>query len=174
MTTRRLTLDFVATRRVVTWGGGLLLAAGVCAAAAAVSDYRGLARRIAALELRQAELEPPRPAEPGPATSLGLQDAKAAVLELRTPWAELLGQLEAVGNESRETVALLAIEPDPAANRVRLVAEAKSLVAALRYVSRLQGCTTLRNPLLQSHEINTRDRERPVRFEISADWRVAP
>jgi len=172
VTARRLALDFVDARRAVTLGGGVLLAVGIGAAVAAVYDYRSVAGRVAVLELRQTDLAPPPAVAAGPATTLGLQEASAVVLELQTPWATLLQQLESAGKESRDSVALLAIEPDPAANRVRLVAEARTLAAALEYVRRLQACSTLRNPLLQSHEINTRDRERPVRFEVAADWRA--
>lgn len=174
MTARRLTLDFVDKRRAVTWSGAILIVAGAAAAVAAVFDYQRVAGRVAALEMRQADLAPPPVAAAEPGVVLGLQDAKSAVMELRTPWASLLQQLEAAGKGSTDTVALLAIEPDPAAYRVRIVAEAKSLAAALDYVRRLQACSALRHPLLQSHEINTKDRERPVRFEVAADWRVQP
>jgi hypothetical protein len=55
-------------------------------------------------------------------------------------------------------------------HRVRVLAEARTLAAALAYVQRLQNSGSLRNALLESHEIRTDEAERPVRVQITAAW----
>jgi hypothetical protein len=52
-----------------------------------------------------------------------------------------------------------------------VIAEARSLTAALRYVQRLQQSRTLAHPLLDSHEVRGDVPERPVRVQITADWK---
>jgi len=39
-------------------------------------------------------------------------------------------------------------------------------------VQRLQVSDALRYPMLESHEVQTRDPEKPVRFQIRAEWRT--
>jgi hypothetical protein len=51
------------------------------------------------------------------------------------------------------------------------VAEARDLPSALLYVERLQKSNALRFPILDSHEVRTEDKDQPVRFQLSAEWR---
>jgi hypothetical protein len=37
-------------------------------------------------------------------------------------------------------------------------------------VQRLRKAQALRYPMLDSHELRTEDKDRPVRFQVSADW----
>jgi hypothetical protein len=98
--------------------------------------------------------------------------ASATLANLATPWGKLLDDLEAASGDSAGSIALLEIEPDREHHKIRVLAEARSLVAALDYLKRLQRAGTLVNPLLESHEVRKDDPERPVRVKITADWRV--
>jgi hypothetical protein len=92
--------------------------------------------------------------------------------ELTTPWSRLFSDLETAATEESDAVALLEIAPDRNKRNVRISGEARSLNAALDYMSRLQLASSIRYPLLENHEVRTTDRERPVHFVIVADWRI--
>ena len=92
--------------------------------------------------------------------------------ELSVPWSLLLAQLETASADVSSTVALLQVEPDPAKRVVRITAEARTLPDALAYLERLQKCTALRYPMLESHELRKDDSEHPFRFKVAAQWRT--
>ena len=52
--------------------------------------------------------------------------------------------------------------------------KSKDLGAALAYLARLQTSSTLRYPMLDSHEVVADDKEHPVRFAMTAQWRELP
>jgi hypothetical protein len=86
----------------------------------------------------------------------------------------MLADLELASRDSAEQVAILAIEPDHEKHRVRISGESRDLTGALAYLKRLQAGSTLRYPLLDSHEVVADDKEHPVRFTLTADWRALP
>ncbi|MBS0419503.1 MAG: hypothetical protein JSR66_17465 [Proteobacteria bacterium] len=98
--------------------------------------------------------------------------AAAIERELSVPWSSLLAQLESASADVSSTVALLQVEPDPAKRIVTITAEARTLPDALAYLERLQKCTALRYPMLESHELRKDDSEHPFRFKIAAQWRT--
>jgi hypothetical protein len=125
--------------------------------------------------LRLAAISPDhRAAIPDKAAARAAEEAGDAVAELATPWSILLKELERAGEDSNGSVAILAVEPDREKRQVRVVAEARTLPIALAYVERLQKSTALRYPMLESHEVQAKDPERPVRFQIKADWSTSP
>jgi hypothetical protein len=69
---------------------------------------------------------------------------------------------------------VLSVEPDHDKHRVRVSGEARDLKEVLAYLTRLQLGVTLQFPMLDSHEIVADDKEHPVRFTLSADWRATP
>jgi hypothetical protein len=85
----------------------------------------------------------------------------------------LLQELEAASHDEAGSVAVLAVEPDREKGRIRIVAEARNLGMALAYIERLQKSHALRFPMLDSHEIRVEDRDQPVRFQMSAEWKTA-
>lgn len=89
---------------------------------------------------------------------------------LTAPWSALLTDLETQAKRSNGDVALLRIEPDRTHGSLLLVAEARTLPAALKYVEQLQGLPSLRRAVLLSHELQKEDPQRPVRVEITANW----
>jgi hypothetical protein len=176
MTPRRLQLDFVRAPARVSRPGLVLLALGVVVVTATLLDYRRLAATVAGLELQLAAVAPPAAA--GEAldenTVRVLTEAGGAIAELSTPWSRLLADLETAGAGSAGDLAVLTVEPDRAKHQVRILAEARSLAAALAYVQRLQRSQALGNPMLESHEVRSNDRDHPVRVQIAADWRLVP
>ena len=165
-----LQLDFVERSRRGGIAGVLLLAVGALAGAGVLWNMKVLDGERAGVELHLAE----RDRASGRATiARDAAQARAAtktVSALSTPWSELLAELERAGADKKDSVAVLAVEPAHVKHRVRVEAEARSLSQALAYIERLRASPVLRYPMLDSHEIKTDDRDRPVHFELSADW----
>lgn len=153
----------------------LVLALGLVAVAWTLVDYRDLTTRNDLVQM-QLEASAPRKAKtsraPSTADKRSLDDAAGAVLELSLPWSQLLDDLEAAGQDSSKDVALLSLEPDREKRRVRIGAEARTLPAALEFVERLQMAGTLAFPLLDSHKVRADQRDRPVYFELTAEWKI--
>jgi len=175
MTRPLIELDFARKRPRVNRIGAALLAFGILSAALVIADYRGIAAESAGLEMRLAAIDPDAGAAvPDQATERIAEEAGAAVSELATPWSILLKELELASEDSQDSVAVLAVEPDREKHQVRVLAEARTLLIALAYVKRLQTSQAMQFPMLESHEVQAKDPERPVRFQIKADWRVSP
>jgi hypothetical protein len=172
MSVARLNLDFQrrATGRVRA--GPVLLAAGLAVCLGMYLAYSQVADEMAGIELQLGALQPAAVTH-GRGPDPAVEAARATATRLATPWSQLLDDLEAANADSDGAVALLEVEPDRDSGRVRLVAEARSLAAALGYLERLEKSPAISHPLLESHEIRTDVRERPVRVSISADWRQA-
>jgi hypothetical protein len=171
MSARPMELDFAGRSRGGL-RGAVLAAVGVLALVAVVVQLHSLGTQRAGLELRQQAQARERERRAAPATLAGLkaQDAAKTVRELTTPWSALLAELESASKDNAGTVAVLLIEPDHAKHRVHVTAEARNLELAISYVQRLRKVHSLHFPMLDSHEIVKEDQERPVRFQVSADW----
>ncbi len=170
MTPVRIQLDFVARQSKMSLPGMVFLLAGIAAAYWTFSDYQDAVLETELLEMNlsryeQSRIENTRAADPEASSNI-----EAAALTLTTPWSALLDDLEHATSSSGEDIALLQVAPDRAKRQVRIAAEARTLPAALAYVERLQGASTMRFPTLNNHEVRTADRQRPVRFEITAEW----
>jgi hypothetical protein len=173
MTLPAMKLNFVAEGGRRRMGARAVLAAGVVSVAATLLAYQQLRERTEGLELRlEAHAESVRPSRRSGETDGPLfAEAAAAVAELSTPWGRLLDEIEGAARDSSESVALLAVEPDRAARKVKIMAEARNLPDAIAFAQRLQESDVLLHPLLDNHEVQALDRSRPVRFEITAAWR---
>jgi hypothetical protein len=174
-TTRpRIELDFARTKPLVRKLSLVLLGIGIVGACAVLLDYQRVTAEIDGLQLRIAAVAPGRrAAKSDPGAARAEDDAREAVTELSTPWSVLLRELELASQDSNGTVAVLGVEPDREKRQVHVIAEARTLPTALTYVERLQQSAALRYPMLESHEVQSKDPERPVRFQIRADWRLA-
>jgi len=91
----------------------------------------------------------------------------AAVLQLNLPWRDLA---EAVAGATPASVALLSLEPDARRRQLRITAEAKSSDDMLAYVGRMQAEEGFSSVVLTRHEVMEQDPNRPLRFQISAEW----
>ncbi len=171
MKRRAIELDFAHGQPWLTFGGTALLLAGLTVAILVFADYRGVAERNEGLELRLAALrDGAQQTKPDKAALRVQQDADVAFHDLTMPWSVLLRELELASADSKGSVAVLAVEPDRQKGQVQILAEARTLPIALAYVKRLQQSQALRYPMLESHELQVKDPERPVRFQIKADW----
>ena len=173
MSTARVHLDFVARRRsavapiVVAACGALAVLATVAEYSVLRSEAAGLESRLSASDSVHDRATPPPAGER--ATTV---EARVAASHLATPWSDMLNDLEAAARDSGGAIAVLTLEPDRDTHRVTVVAEARSLPAALRYVQRLQQGKALAHPLLDSHEVRSDVPEHPVRVQITAEWKL--
>lgn len=132
-------------------------------------DQAELEALQAALAARtQAARPPPVAAAPKVAVSEAQARAvNAAVMQLNLPWRELH---EAVRAATPDSVALLALEPDAKLRTLRITAEARTSDDMLAYVARMQEQRWFGTVLLSRHEIAEQDPNRPLRFQLIAQW----
>ncbi|MFK3738602.1 PilN domain-containing protein [Massilia sp. TN1-12] len=134
-------------------------------------ELREHASRVERVEAR-ARAEAPRPkAPPTPVPAAQAGAVNAAVLQLNLPWR---GLHDAVQAATPPTVALLALEPDAKKCSLRITAEAKGSDDMIAYVEALQRLDWFDAVALVRHEINEQDPNRPIRFQVDAQWRAAP
>jgi hypothetical protein len=176
MTAPRIALDFAAPRVRTTVAGVAFLVFGLSAIALAGIEYHSVTATRAGLELRLAAAlrsSSGSRVEKLHATQLS-EKSTAIARELGTPWTAVLEDLESASQETHGQIAVLSIEPDHEKHRVRINAESRDLPGALAYVVRLESSPSLRYPMLDSHEVIADDKEHPVRFALTADWRELP
>jgi Tfp pilus assembly protein PilN len=128
-------------------------------------------RRVAQLAAATAAASAPAPVvarAPLPAAQVGA--VNATVRQLNLPWRALH---DAVAAATPATVALLALEPDAKKSSVRITAETRSSDDMIAYVEQLRAVDWFSGVLLTRHEINDQDPNRPIRFQIDAQWRAA-
>jgi hypothetical protein len=169
----RITLDFSGRRRRVPIAGLIFLCAGILAAYWTLRDYQMMAVEAELFDMNLSRYEEADESVDGQSPAVRLAEISAVTEQLNTPWSALLNDLEEATGDSGKDVALLEVAPDRDRQKVRISGEARTLGAALDYVSRLQSAQSVAYPLLENHEIRTSVRERPVHFEVSADWRIS-
>ena len=173
MSAQPLLLDFQARPRNGGAIGATVLVVGALMAGAAGVAFHDFSEKREGLELRLAALEFARNSKLGSVAALPAEESMPVVNVLGAPWAMLLQELEAASHDEAGDIAVLGVEPDREKGRIRIVAEARDLHTALAYIQRLQKSRALRFPILDSHEIRTEDRDQPVRFQLSADWKTS-
>ena len=169
-------LDFERPRARSGLLGAALLASGVVALGTTLLLYRADRQRQAGVELRLANLELLAHRSPGDAAldAAANEARQRALRALSAPWTRLLAELEHASADTAGKVSLLSIEPDESKKIVHIEGEAKNLALAIAYVERLQQSRSLRDPMLDRHEVRTDDAEHPVRFELTGEWRGMP
>lgn len=171
MSLPRLKADFVARRgpAVLPLGFALL---GMAAVGAVLIARHSIEAEAAGLELRLAAMSPATTSKGEVADQALEKEARSITQRLGTPWSVVLDDLEVASHDDGNSIAVLSVKPDRDTRRVTLVAEARSLSAALNYVQRLQQSRSLSHPMLESHEERTDSAERPVRIQITAEWKL--
>jgi len=96
-----------------------------------------------------------------------IAQANRVLRDLSTPWDALFTAVEAAGGKD---VTLLGLAPDAEKHTVKIVGEARNIVAALAYLEQLQRQPVLRDVHLQHHQVEQQDPDRPLRFTIVAAW----
>jgi Tfp pilus assembly protein PilN len=172
---RPVHLDFVQARRPVGFAGWAMLLVGIAAIASVVAvdilDWQPRAAvREEQLQALQTAIEARRPtAAKMDDKQLASEWAKAIAVsqELNLPWEKLFATFEA---ESERPVAVLALEPDAVKRELVVNGEAKNFEAMLGYYRMLQDQAIFSDVVLHTHQVNQQDREKPIRFRVTASW----
>lgn len=176
MAVRTINLDFMHPAGRSSRFGLLLLALGVVVLLIGLSHQREVGRDIVVREAKLAELRGmaskslPEVAEKEsdtPEIRAEVQKANAVLQQLGVPWPDLFAAVESAQGAD---VALLAVQPDPRTRTVIIGGMARSLPAVFAYMDRLEHTKYLREVVLASHEIKTREPGEPVSFALSATW----
>jgi Tfp pilus assembly protein PilN len=176
---KRVRIDFAppSARRAchgVTALSLFVLMIAVCLSVAVAVHIQNLQQRIdaerAALYRLQATLQA-RADKPAPA-SITISPAQAvavnvAIAQLNLPWREVL---DAIESATPKTIALVTLEPDARAARVKGTAEAKSSDDMIAYIEQLKKQEFFTEVALTRHEINEQDSNKPLRFQFEAHW----
>ena len=174
----KLHLDYQRSMKPFPWGGLLLLVVALAALIATGTHYRALSAQTALWESMverieravQRQLPGGRSGERmAVALALEVKHANEVLRQLSVPWEGLFQTVESAGGKD---VALLALEPDTEKRLVKISGEAKNMAALLDYIKRLENRDVLGTVYLQSHHVQLKDPEKPVRFELLAIWRV--
>jgi hypothetical protein len=174
---RALSLDFRRQSRP-GWIGRAMLIAGAVGAVVLAGQYIQMVDEVAQAEVGIRERgvatrkKPVFSSAAGDTQKVALEVTRAReiLFQLSMPWNELFASVEAV---DAKDVALLSIESDIDKQRVKISAEAKDLDAMLDYLRALEGRPIFADVFLQSHQIQQQDPQRPVRFLLTATWRVS-
>lgn len=155
------------------WALVLLAIAAACALGAARIRVQRLQWEVDLLRA-QSQARTPAPAPVAVAARTRVPEAQAAavnaaVLQLNLPWRALH---DAVQAGTPANIALLALEPDAKKNTVRITAEARSSDDMIAYVEQLQKVDWFSTVILARHEVNEQDPNRPIRFQLDAQWRA--
>jgi hypothetical protein len=177
---KRVRIDFAppsvarTIHRTGPIGWSLALLALLLGLVAGAAGWQMLARqhvldaRLAAL--RATAVVPVALAPAGPQPQVGEVQAaavNAAVLQLNLPWRALH---DAIGAATPPAIALLALEPDPRRRSMKITAEAKNSDDMIAYVEQLKQQELFGAVALLRHEINELDPNRPIRFQLDAQW----
>lgn len=166
---RSRTFDFVATEAatpLLAWiallAGALLLVLAADGYTAAMEEYERLSRQADKLQRR---------AKTADLASRSAAAEKSAPAGRRTatpfPWDLVLREIELAADRS---VALTSLDTDVALQRTRLVAEARSIDAALAFASRLRATPLASQVLLLTHEAKKDPAGPVVGFSLQIDW----
>jgi Tfp pilus assembly protein PilN len=177
---KRLQIDFsppswqrtVQRTSGATWllmGVALLLCAGavVLGLRLAAQQRADQARLTTALTRAKA---PVLVAVAAPVTPISQPQAAAvnsAVMQLNLPWRALH---DAVGAATPARIAMLSLEPDARRRSIKITAEAKSSDAMFAYLEALKAQELFTGVALTRHEINELDPNKPIRFQLEAEW----
>lgn len=172
-----LSLDFRRRNRSASWVGIALLLPALAGIVVSGGQYLQLADQLAAEQASLRDAAAATRKRPGLAASSSEPQALAAelkhaneiLLQLTLPWGELFASAESAGTPD---VALLGIESETDKRRVKIAGEAKNLESILDYLRYLESRPVLVDVFLQSHELQKQDAQQPVRFVVSAQWRV--
>ncbi len=170
-------LDYRNPLRPFPWAGAVLLVLGVAALAAAAMHYREAMARADYWEAKAGQAARST-ARPMPVSQRELADmaleirhANEVLGQITLPWDSLFNAVEWSAGKD---IALLTIEPDAEKHQVKIRGEAKTIDAMLGYVRHLSAQDAFSSVYLQSHQVQRRERENPVRFALVASWKMAP
>jgi Tfp pilus assembly protein PilN len=172
-------LDFVHPRRPSSvWGWSLLLAGLLVCGALLWWRYSSIEEQIQLVQDQLQVVQRQQKISAGPTTPrltdkqllADWKHAARVTQELSAPWQGLLAVLEGA---AEQPVALLSLEFDGSRHDMVLTGEARNYSALLDYYRYLQQQKVLGSVALQTHQMNMQDKDKPMRFRISALWEPA-
>ena len=181
---RSLAVNFVPSRRPVTLLGGVVLTAGLVLTGMVFVDFLDARAELERVEQRHNRLKvaaaKPRVAAGAPLKSSmtasatapvsGRDEAVAAArlaTQLNLPWDLVLREIESLGDPS---VALLSVEAQGQARKIRITGEAKAMDDIVSYVSRLRQSRVIEAAHLAGHEVKLIGVVNLTRFSVDAVW----
>lgn len=90
-----------------------------------------------------------------------------AIAKLNLPWTDVFDALE---KASSDKVALLQVTPNSQKASVRIIAETKNADDMIEYIEVLKQQKLFTAVVLEKHEINEQDQNRPYRFQFQVQW----
>jgi Tfp pilus assembly protein PilN len=176
---RRLELDFHRRAAQARWLRIGLLAFGIVVAGTAALRFQALSREATQWESKLEDMSQLARrktvslgvgARAGKAPPEEIRRANVVLEQMTVPWGVLFSELEATSDND---LALLAIQPDVASRQVRISGVATSLVAVMRFVTRLEAQPHLVGVYLVEHALSAASPSRPVTFSVVASWEGA-
>ncbi len=170
-----LYLDYQSSARPFPWAGAALFVLAVAVLGGAAVHYRatleqtvyweGQSGQLDRASRRQATLSQRDLAD----QALEIKHANEVLGQITLPWDNLF---QAVEGAAGKDVALLTIEPDAEKRQVKISGEGKNMAAVLNYMAHLAAQDSFSGVYLQSHEVQRRERENPVRFALVVIWKM--
>jgi Tfp pilus assembly protein PilN len=149
--------------------GVLLCLAGAWTAMDMAEQRAARAAQLEQVQARSRALSKVRATVPETA----IPDAQAtavntAILQLNVPWRELE---DALATATPANIALLALDPDARKRILKITAEARNSDDMVGYVQVLKQQEFFSGATLVRHEIEVQDPNKPIRFQVEAQWR---
>ncbi|BBB60553.1 hypothetical protein UNDKW_2280 [Undibacterium sp. KW1] len=91
-----------------------------------------------------------------------------AVAKLNLPWTDVFDALE---KASSDKVALLQVTPNSQKASLKAIAETKNGDDMIAYIEVLKQQKLFTTVVLEKHEINEQDQNKPYRFQFEVQWR---
>jgi hypothetical protein len=173
---RAIQLDFLTPDGRSSRLAPYLLGVGLLAALGGVAYQREVSQQVVGREAQISELRrmaartAPALAEQEtdtPEVRSQIQKANGVLEQMNIPWGQLFAAVESAENAD---VALLAVQPDPRSRAVLIAGQGRSIPVVLAYMERLERTKRLRDVVLQSHEVKTKEPGQPVGFTVAATW----
>lgn len=166
-----LHLDYQRSNKPFPVAGVILLLLAAVTLSLTVQHYYRLTMQLSDWQIRLGKFERQTQIKPKrrdvPEMMQEIRHANEILRQISLPWEKLF---QAVESSVSEGVTLLGMEPDIEKHIVRISCEARNIPAMLDYIRQLEAQHEFSSIYLQSHQIQERDPERPVRFSLVAAW----
>lgn len=140
-----------------------LLLGGVIAAGWSWQLWQNARDTQAGLALQIAALEQPKPRKIAKPASRGDEVRQRIAAQLTYAWQPVFDTLAAARSNK---IALVSLDAVQAKSQVKLVAEARQLADAVEFVDALQQQPGVKRAALFQHEVQSAQKEHPVRFTV--------
>jgi Tfp pilus assembly protein PilN len=173
---RALQLDYRDNHGLRNLIGYMLLALVLALALSIGWYFTGLRQQISQVQASLDEIDSRIHAKTSQSDSSTMPPQKLAdvikfsnrtIHQLNLPWSFLFSQLEKAKTEG---VALLSVEPNANSTSIKVVGEANSYEAMLKYVRNLSAQGVLQGVYLMDHKMDEQNPDKPIRFSLEASW----